>query len=75
MPMKRKLTRSLAHMSRAELDELSRDYDDVIETYGKWDGFDDGAKLAIMLRKRRLVALIVSVHPDLDMERYNDGKQ
>ena len=73
--MKRKLTRSLPHMERAELDELSADYDTVIETYGKWDGFDDATKLAIMFRKRRLVALIVNEHPDLDMGRYNDGRQ
>ena len=71
--MKRKLTCSLPHLSRAELDELSRDYDDVIATYGKWDGFDDGAKLAIMFRKRRLVAMILHEHPDIDMKEYNDG--
>lgn len=61
-------------MERAELDELSRDYDAVIDTYGTWDGFDDAAKLAIMFRKRRLVAMILHAHPDIDMERYNDGK-
>lgn len=71
--MKHKLTCSLPHLSRAELDELSRDYDDVIATYGKWDGFDDGAKLAIMFRKRRLVAMILHEHPDIDMKEYNDG--
>lgn len=72
--MKRKLTRSLPHMGRAELEELSADYDRVIETYGKWDGFDDDALLAIMFRKRRLVAFIVSAHPDITMKDYNDGE-
>lgn len=73
--MKRKLTRSLVHMNRAELDALEREYDDVIETYGKWSGFDDAAKLAIMWRKRRLVALILNEHPDTDMKRFNDGEE